>query len=327
MSLVSDELERGRILTFIALAFGIAWAVGAYIYATGGLGGSPTLVSGVPVSRAMVLLATGYMWAPALANVLTRAATGEGWGDLRLRPHLRAGWPYWLAAWLLPAALTLLGAALYFVAFPAHYDPTLSTLRGILDEAAAAGAPLPFGPWGLAALQLAGAVVLAPALNSLFTFGEEFGWRAYLLPKLLPLGPRRAMVVLGVVWGVWHWPVIAMGYNYGLGYPGAPWLGMAAMVWFTFVAGTFLGWVTLREGSVWPAVVGHAAVNGVGSIGLLFARGSPTPLLGPGVTGVVVSVPWAVTAGVILWRLGDEEDSATGRRGKDRDARRERRPK
>ncbi len=302
----SDELETRRVALFLAVAFGVAWAVGAYIYATGGLAGSQTLVSGVPVSRAMVLLATGYMWAPAVANLVTRAATGEGWDGLRLRPHLRAGWPYWVAAWVGPTVLTLLGAALYFAVFPGHYDPTLSTLRGMLDEAAAAGAPLPFGPWGLAALQVAQAVVLAPVINSLFTFGEEFGWRAYLLPKLLPLGPRRAMVALGVVWGVWHWPVIAMGYNYGLGYPGAPWLGMVAMVWFTFVVGTFLGWVTLREGSVWPAVVGHAAVNGIGGIGLLFARGSPNPLFGPAATGVVVSVPWVVTALVLLWRLDGE---------------------
>ena len=302
----SDELDGRRTATFLAFAFGIAWAVGAYIYATGGLAGSPALISGIPISRATALLATGYMWAPAAANVLTRAVTGEGWDDLRLRPCLRAGWPYWVAAWVAPAVLTLLGVALYFAVFPAYYDPTLSALQGVLDQAAAADAPLPFGPWGLAALQVASAVVIAPVVNSLFTFGEEFGWRAYLLPKLLPLGSRRAMVVLGIVWGVWHWPVVAMGYNYGLGYPGAPWLGMAAMVWFTFIVGTFLGWLTLREGSVWPAVIGHAAVNGIGAIGLAFARGSPNPLFGPAVTGIVVSLPWATTAGYLLWRLGGE---------------------
>ena len=297
-----DDVETKRILVFVAFAFGIAWAVGAYIYATGGLSGSPALISGVPLSRALVLLATGYMWAPAAANLLTRAVTGEGWADLRVRPRLRAEWRYWLASWVLPSVLTLVGVALYFAVFPAHYDPTLETVRGILDQAAA-GAPLPFGPWGFVALQVAQAVVIAPILNSLFTFGEEFGWRAYLLPKLLPLGSRRAMVVLGVVWGVWHWPVVAMGYNYGLDYPGAPWVGMLAMVWFTSVVGTFLGWVTLRAGSVWPAVIGHAAVNGIGGVGLLSVRGDPNPLFGPAVTGVVVSVPWAVAAGVILTRL------------------------
>lgn len=97
----------------------------------------------------------------------------------------------------------------------------------------------------------------------------------------MPLGARRAFVLTGAIWGVWHWPVIAMGHNWGLDYPGVPWLGMLAMVWFTFLIGTFLGWATLRSGSVWPAVIGHGAINGIAGIAMLFARGRPNPLLGP----------------------------------------------
>ena len=32
----------------------------------------------------------------------------------------------------------------------------------------------------------------------------------------MPLGARKTMLIMGVIWGVWHWPVIAMGYNYGV---------------------------------------------------------------------------------------------------------------
>lgn len=44
--------------------------------------------------------------------------------------------------------------------------------------------------------------------------GEEYGWRGYLLPRLLPLGEVRATVILGLIWGLWHLPMMVMGLNY-----------------------------------------------------------------------------------------------------------------
>jgi membrane protease YdiL (CAAX protease family) len=289
-------LERRRVFLFLLLAFGIAWAIGGVIAATGGLRDSPPLVAGI--SLATVLLATGYMFAPAVAHLLTRLLTDEGFDGARrvLRPNLRAAIPPYLLAWLAPAALTVVGVGLFFLLFPARFDPTLSTVSGVLPPNA------PVSPELVVAIQLFAALTVGPAINTVFAVGEEFGWRAYLLPKLLPLGPRRAVVTVGVIWGVWHWPVIAMGYNYGFGYPGAPWTGMLAMVWMTTATGTFLAWVTLRSGSVWPAALGHGAINAVGGVGVLFARPSPPLLLGPTVTGVVVVLPWAVLAAWLLLR-------------------------
>ncbi|MDI7247255.1 MAG: CPBP family intramembrane metalloprotease [Bacillota bacterium] len=297
----AGKLDTRRIAIYLAFSFGIAWAVGIVIYLTGGLWNSPQLVPGTTITLAVVLLATGYMWAPALAHILTRAVTHEGWSDTFLSPRLRRSWPYWIAAWVGPGVLILSGAALFFALFPRYFDPSLSAVRAILRQAEGmTGRPFPMSPWVFVMIQTAQAIVIAPVINSLFTFGEEFGWRAYLQPKLMPLGARRAFVLMGVIWGVWHWPVIAMGHNYGLDYPGAPWLGMLAMVWFTFLIGTFLGWATLRSGSVWPAVIGHGAINGIAGIGMLFARGRPSPLLGPMPTGVIASVPWVLVAFAIL---------------------------
>jgi uncharacterized protein len=41
--------------------------------------------------------------------------------------------------------------------------------------------------------------VLAPIINSIATFGEEFGWRANLLEKFMPLGGRKALLIMGVI--------------------------------------------------------------------------------------------------------------------------------
>jgi CAAX protease family protein len=94
---------------------------------------------------------------------------------------------------------------------------------------------------------------------TLFTFGEEYGWRGYLLPRLLPLGEIRASVLVGVIWGVWHLPLIMAGLNY----PGVNvWL---AIIVFTFVTValtfTYTWFYVASSGSVLVAAVFHASTN------------------------------------------------------------------
>jgi membrane protease YdiL (CAAX protease family) len=294
---MKENLDTRRILIYLAFAFGIAWATSLVVYLTGGLQDSPMLIPAANVSLAFVLLAGPVMWAPALAHVLTRLITKEGWRYAHLRPRLREGWPYWLAAWLVPALLTIAGLVIYFLLFPRNYDAELSTLREMLE--AAPVEPGEINLWVLVAVQVFQGLLLAPFINGIATFGEEFGWRGYLQPKLTALGLRRAMVLMGVIWGVWHWPAILMGHNYGLNYPGAPFLGPLAMVWFTLIVGTLLGWLKFKAGSVWPAVIGHAALNGMASLGVVFVRGKPNPLLGPLPVGLVGGLGFA-TVGLVL---------------------------
>ncbi len=294
---METRLDTKRILIYLALSFGIAWLIGLIVYLTGGMVNSPPVVRGMGITLATLLIASGYMFAPALAHMLTRMISNEGWDDAALSPRLRRGWPFWLIAWFAPALLTIAGMAIYFLVFPANFDSSLNTVRQLL---ALSGQP-DASPWASVGMQVLLAVLIAPFINGLFTFGEEFGWRGYLQPKLMPLGGQQAMLVMGVIWGVWHWPVIAMGHNYGFGYPGAPWTGMLAMLWFTFVTGTFLGWVTLRAGSVWPAVIGHAAINGIAGLGMNFLQGQPNLLLGPMPTGLIASLGWtAITFWIFL---------------------------
>ena len=292
-------METKRVWIFLLFAFGIAWTIDLVIYTSDGLA---NLQVGSPVWILLLM----SMTAPTLANLLTRLVTREGWQGLCLRPRFRKGWVFWLLAWMGTPILILLGAGVFFVIFPQYLDTSLSMARQLLEERArTAGQPLPFGPAVLVVLQIVQGFAIAPLTNGPATFGEEFGWRAYLLPKLMPLGGRKAVLLLGVIWGVWHWPIIAMGYNYGLNYPGAPWLGLLVMTWFTVVAGTWLAWMTLKARSVWPAVIGHAAINGLGTIGALVSIGQPNPLLGPTAAGLIGSLPFTVAALWLLWRSSE----------------------
>jgi membrane protease YdiL (CAAX protease family) len=305
----NPSIDARRIAIYVAFAFGIAWSGALAIYVTGGLAHSP---------YALWLLTIVYMGAPAMAHLLTRLVTREGWQGTWLRPRLRQGWPYWLLCWFAPALFTAVGMALFFALFPATYDPSLGRVRQLIEAAAQrTGTPAPkVGLWTVVLLQSAQAIVIAPLLNALPTFGEEFGWRAYLQPKLLPLGGRRAMLLMGLIWGVWHWPVVAMGHNYGLDYPGAPWLGLVTTLWFTLAVGTVLGWAALRAGSVWPAVIGHGALNGIAGISVLLARGTPNLLLGPspagwiGAAGFVALAAWILLSPRAFAHLPESPDSS-----------------
>ena len=208
------------------------------------------------------IIVVGYMGAPTYAHLLTRLITREGWRDLHLRPNFRRGWPAWLGAWFLPGILTIRRRDRLFRS-SSHSTMTrrwvrsrrCSTGRGADRPASAASAV------HVAGLQTLQGLLLAPLLNAIPTFGEEFGWRAYLQPKLMVLGWRKGDGLDGRDLGRLALADSRTGPQLWLNYPGAPWLGMLAFVWFTFILGTLLGWLTIRGGSVWPAVIGHGALE------------------------------------------------------------------
>lgn len=294
--------ERRKIVIFIVFAFGISWATALVIYLTGGLENSPIyLIGNGQITLALILMATFYMFGPALANILTRLVTKEGKQYLLLTPNFdRRRWLYYLAAWVLPGVLTILGIILFFLLFPNNYDSDLTLLREQMRLAGAGD----MSPWVIVIMQTVQAILIAPLLNALPTFGEEFGWRGYLLPKLMPLGGRKAILLSGIIWGVWHWPIILMGYNYGTDYFGAPFLAPLAMVWFTIVVGALLSWVTIKSNSVWPAVIGHGALNGIAGLSLLFIQGEPSTILGPTPVGLIGGAGFTILA-VILFLQPD----------------------
>ena len=289
------KTDQKRVWIFLGFAFGISWSTGLVIYLTGGLQDSPMLsVEGTSFSLAYLLLATTYMFGPALANLLTRWVTREGKADLMLEPHFdQKRWVYWLCAWFLPGVLTMVGMVIFFIMFPQFYD---SQLGLITSQLAAQETQTALSSWMVVIIQVVQALFLSPLLNAVSTFGEEFGWRGYLLPKLLPLGTRKAVLLSGVIWGVWHWPVILMGYNYGLDYFGAPVLGPLAMVWFTVILSVLFSWITIKTENVWPAVIAHGALNGIAGLGLLFLQGEPSTLLGPAPTGFIAGLGFTLAA-------------------------------
>lgn len=145
-------------------------------------------------------------------------------------------------------------------------------------------------------MQLA-AIPVAAVINGVFAFGEEAGWRGFLLPMLLPLGTCRAIIVSGVVWGVWHAPIVLLGYNFDE--PNV--LGLILMIVATLLIGTLFSWLRLWSRSLWPVVFAHGALNATGGlVGLLGAAGDTTDLVLAGPVGIGTWIACLVTIGCLL---------------------------
>lgn len=262
---------------YLALAFGLSWAVqlGLALALRKVPGGILSLGGGT------LVVAVFLMWPPAIgAYVARRWVEGDNFTDAGLR------WPRWrfvALAWLGPPVLTGLTALISLPLYP--FDPTFATLRGLAERA---GQALPAPPEVIVLVQLLFGLTLAVPINALFAFGEEFGWRGYLLPRLMQLlGPWSGLLGHGAIWGFWHAPLILLaGYNY----PGHPVLGVPLFVVSGALMGMLLGWLQLASRSVVPPTIAHASFNAIGGAPLLVLRG-----VDPAVAGVLYSpTGWAV---------------------------------
>jgi uncharacterized protein len=199
--------------------------------------------------------------------------------------------------------LLVAGIALSLLIGYQHWmDPAVALQKIVAQQLAAAHQSLPAGVTlhQVAEItlvtQLVEAFTLGVAINMIFTFGEEFGWRGYLLPRLAPLGGTWAVVLTGIIWGLWHAPLIVLsGYNF----PGHPWLGIGGMVLFTVALGVVFAWLRFRSGSVWPSTLAHAVLNAQYGIALLVLAPAGDSLLRPAV-GVIGVAPIAVLALVLI---------------------------
>jgi membrane protease YdiL (CAAX protease family) len=151
-----------------------------------------------------------------------------------------------------------------------------------LEEMEQQAKTLPIHPFWLALLQ---GLIAGPTVNAVAAFGEEAGWRGLLLRELEALGLWKASVVIGVVWGFWHAPLIVQGWNY----PEHPWAGVFMMTGMTVLLSPWLIYLTLRSGSVIAAAIFHGTLNATAGLAILLVKGGTDLILGEtGLAGFIV---------------------------------------
>jgi uncharacterized protein len=211
---------------FVVSVLLLSWSFQAFIIIKGG-------VSQLGSFWAATLWIVAQMCIPGAVSILLRLATRAGFADVGLRLGRRR---YYIYAVAIPFALALL----------------MGLVSSALDiRKFSLVSPEEFAELGIIGLQILG-------LGLIGAVGEEVGWRGFLLPKLMDGGARHPYAATGIVWAVWHMPLIAFGGYYQTDSP----LRMAFVYALAIIAMSFLiSELRVRSGSVWVAAVMHAAHN------------------------------------------------------------------
>lgn len=198
--------------------------------------------------EAQIILAA-VMFIPALATFITRQfITHEGWASAGLK---WGSFKNYFNVWLLVPFIFLV---IFILTYILGAQPDFSLQEFAINNQLTL--PLP----GLAMIGLVflATLLVTPWINALAGFGEELGWRGHLLPQLLPLGEKKALVISGLIWGLWHVPfILFLGFgNYDNVYVGAVFF----TVMLTFL-GTYFGYLRLKSGSTLLAAWAHGIFN------------------------------------------------------------------
>ncbi len=289
-------MDRKKIGLFLSLAFGISWLSAAVIYFSGMTYGS---------GLSMFIVACFYMPAPALSAFIVQKYIYK-------EPFEPLGWVWkginwkWIVGTILISILFILGTisviGLAGNAFGISSFGTLdfsedAIIQKLVEIVTLADPNLPIdieseletiafaiGAIPLLAVTFLGGIFAAFTINLPFMFGEEFGWRGLLLKETQQLGFIKSNLLIGLIWGLWHAPIILMGHNY----PEYPVIGVGMMCLFTTALAFPFAYIRLKTKSILGPCVMHGMINATAASLLYFTWGGHSLVTGmTGVAGLI----------------------------------------
>lgn len=236
--------------------------------------------------RNHVGLVLPLMWMPALASLVARLSLREGASDVSFRLGGRAGARMTLLGWLFPLAV---GTVAYGLAWSAGL--------AIFRRPEVPGLPTVTAPITAFAVVLAIRLTIGVPIAALAAAGEEIGWRGYMLTRLIEAGVPHPVLVSGLIWAGWHLPLV-LGGVYASGSNPLP---SASLFVVVIIAQAYLfARLRLESGSVWPAIVGHAAWNATIQGLFDFSTVRTAAAFWVGESGILVALSSAVAAWLLV---------------------------
>lgn len=263
-------MKKKDIILFSLLTFAFIWGLTAVFRLCGG---SYNSIAGT-------LVATVCMLIPLACVLLMQAMRGE-----KLLSGVGISWKinrWWIVGWLLMpiAALAILSVCALMPGM--HFNAHTELVDSALAQMSASG--LNVGSAGLLAIELVSGLMAGFTINALFAFGEEVGWRGWLLKQFKGCNFIASTLVIGLIWGLWHAPLILMGHNY----PDHPVAGVFMMMAFCAIFTPLISYIRIKSGSVIAAAIVHGTLNAVAGLSVLYIDGYNDLLGATGVPAIIV---------------------------------------
>jgi len=201
---------------------------------------------------------------------------------------------WFLVAWLLPPIIAFATIGVSLLLPGVEYSPEMAGLFEMyesmlppeqLEQMKSQAAAFPIHPIWIGLLQ---GLVAGVTINAVAAFGEELGWRALLQREFGYVGFWKSSAVIGLIWGVWHAPLILQGHNY----PQHPQTGVLMMTIFTLLLSPIFSYVRLKAKSVIAAAIIHGSLNATAGLAIVVVKGGND--LTVGVTGLAGFIVLAI---------------------------------
>ena len=298
----NPRVENFRIVVYLIVVFGLAWAIEIACIVS---------INNINVEMITLIfsLINFIFLIPAIGTLVARFSSGEGMAHSGVKFNVSQYKFSYLLSWFGMTILVLLGAVLYFVIFSDNFDADMANyVRRMRDSGITTDSAEIINTFRK---DLVISIFNAPLLDLINCAGEEWGWRGYLLPKLnRKFGKVKAVLLTGLINGIWYAPLIEIGYFYGVEYNELPVKGIISICIFAVVTGCIFSALTLRTGSIIPAVFAHSSLNVFMSKVPNLAADGGNPFVGPAPTGIISGIPIIIVAVVIIVYMVKHPDSA-----------------
>lgn len=231
------------------------------------------------------ICASLYMLLPLITAVVIQKIDKEKLASTKLF-SFKISWT-WLVAWMLPVVLVLLTIFVNTLLPGVEINTDMSSMipmDQVSEEQKELFVKL-LNPAILTLVTIISGLCAGVSINAVFAFGEEYGWRNYLVSALKEKKFICASAFIGIVWGIWHFPLILLGHNY----PQHSVAGVFMMVVFCVLASFIETYFVLKTKSVFPAAIFHGTINAVAGLNITLVKGGNDLLNGlTGLSGFFV---------------------------------------